>query len=556
MISLETKVESTTSLPISSDKSTNEEPELSFAQLLKGFNTKDDKKNLQTIKTSELPNKKETPNTKIGTKDLDIEKKDSPKDSLLSLLKGDKQLIEKDEIQLEINPKATENMTPKEVKLLIKDAKEYLKEQIVNSDGYKQAKIKELPQTLKGLTKLAKEFKIDVSKISVEVVQIKDSKDISNNKTNLKPTLLFKTEVSKEHSTEQLVQTKQPKIETKSEKVNILKEVLQLNKNSLESSDKGSKPTIESTQLKTLPKEESLIKNSPKSLAQLLHGDKDIPITDSKDIKKSKQLKNNSDSLKELLNNNKQKNIDTNHNLVDSTISHEVKKTTTKIKDTPKTLKELLQNGKNIDSTNTIVTTKISTNSTQVIDSKPIENITKNNPKSLEQLLHGDKQTDITNQTNFKVESITPPKADSLDVKLHEAKQMIKYISSDVKDAIEDYKSPFTRIKVQLNPQKLGEIDLTVIQRGKNLHVNLSSNNVAINTLAQNINELRVQLNNSGINNATLNFNNSSQNPDSNQHQGQREQQRDARREYNYFEDEEKNEEILNSLEIIVPRYI
>ena len=132
---------------------------------------------------------------------------------------------------------------------------------------------------------------------------------------------------------------------------------------------------------------------------------------------------------------------------------------------------------------------------------------------------------------------------------------MIKYISQDVKNAIQDYKSPFTRIKVQLNPQKLGEVDLTIVQRGKNLHVNISSNNSAINTLSMNANELRAQLSNNGINNATLNFNNQQ---DSNQNtssqQQNRQNERKADEEYNYY-NEEDNEEIISSLEIVVPNY-
>ena len=134
---------------------------------------------------------------------------------------------------------------------------------------------------------------------------------------------------------------------------------------------------------------------------------------------------------------------------------------------------------------------------------------------------------------------------------------MVKYLSHDIKTAIEDYKSPFTRVKVQLNPQKLGEVDLTIVQRGKNLHINLSSNNAAINTLAMNANDLKVQLNNSGINNATLNFNSNAQsdNSQAGQQEHQRQQQQRADEEYNYFESQEGNEEVLSSLEIIVPHY-
>ena len=97
---------------------------------------------------------------------------------------------------------------------------------------------------------------------------------------------------------------------------------------------------------------------------------------------------------------------------------------------------------------------------------------------------------------------------------------MVKYLSQDVKSAINDYKSPFTRVQVQLHPQKLGEIDLTVVQRGKNLHINLSSNNAAVNTLAMNANDLKVQLNNNGINNASLNFNSNPQGDNSGRRAG------------------------------------
>ena len=176
-----------------------------------------------------------------------------------------------------------------------------------------------------------------------------------------------------------------------------------------------------------------------------------------------------------------------------------------------------------------------------------IKNIPTKNLESLLKTVESDSE-----ESDTKTEVIHTPKTGSFEMKLHEAKQMVKYLSHDVKNAIEDYKSPFTRVKVQLNPEKLGEVDLTIVQRGKNLHINLSSNNVAINTLAMNANDLKVQLNNSGINNASLNFSNNSQSQQQQQHQ-QREQ---AQNEYNYFENEEKNEEVLNSLEIVVPHYV
>ncbi|MBD3824977.1 MAG: flagellar hook-length control protein FliK, partial [Epsilonproteobacteria bacterium] len=121
---------------------------------------------------------------------------------------------------------------------------------------------------------------------------------------------------------------------------------------------------------------------------------------------------------------------------------------------------------------------------------------------------------------------------------------------------IEDYKPPFTKVKVQLNPRNLGEVDLTVVQRGNNVHVNLSSNNAAINTLAMNLNELRTQLSNSGINNATFHFNGSQDSANQQSQQQQHQQRQKASDEYSYFENEERGEELLSSLEIVVPRYV
>jgi len=82
-----------------------------------------------------------------------------------------------------------------------------------------------------------------------------------------------------------------------------------------------------------------------------------------------------------------------------------------------------------------------------------------------------------------------------------------------------------------------------------------------MNTLAMNAHDLKLQLQNSGINNASLNFSNNAQGAEAaNSGQAQQQQQQNrqqAQNEYNYFENnnEEKNEEIISSLEIIVPHY-
>ena len=216
------------------------------------------------------------------------------------------------------------------------------------------------------------------------------------------------------------------------------------------------------------------------------------------------------------------------------------------------TLKLLLQGEKTAKKEGSVLTSDFSVATAKVI----APHAKSETAKTLESLLKADSSDD--EGTASKTDGLQVAKADSFEVKLNEAKQMLKYLSQDVKQAIDNYKAPFTRVKVQLNPQKLGEVELTVVQRGKNLHVNLSSNNAAINTLAMNANDLKVQLQNSGIQNASLNFNTNSQggeaaNGGGAQHQQQ--QRQNAQDEYAYFEQEEQKEELLSSLEIVVPNY-
>jgi len=182
------------------------------------------------------------------------------------------------------------------------------------------------------------------------------------------------------------------------------------------------------------------------------------------------------------------------------------------------------------------------------ISSKTAQNLNQNEGKevtdtksSIEELLKPSQNDTKTLHVN---------KSDSLDVKINESKQMMKYLSQDIKKAMDDYKPPFTRIKVSLNPQKLGEMDLTVVQRGNNVHINLSSNNAALNILTNNLNELKTQLNQNGIENASFSFNSQSQGESQGQQQNQK-----AYKEYQYAKDDELIEE-QNYLEIIIPRYV
>ncbi|MCD6173024.1 MAG: flagellar hook-length control protein FliK [Sulfurimonas sp.] len=505
MISLDVKPESNLSSPINLSVS-EDKPEVSFSDLLRGVKNPKDKEIQNGLLVLSLDSKEEV----VVTKDI---KKSSKKDTLLSLLKHDDKFQVKTKDTLELNPTITQTLSPKEIKTLVVDAKEFLKNRIINSDEYKRAEVKDLPKTLKGLAEMAKKFGVDVSKITIQEVSV------SKNPIEVKDVLqkeVLKTEI---------------------------KDVLQ--KKVSKTEDKGApQKEILKSEVK-IPHAKVVQEIKTKEVFQELKVNENI----REDVKvDNKRAEITQDFKSTPLFKAQDKTEHSTEQLVQSKQFKVEEKTPREKAD--ETLKLLLRGEKPSLNSSINLTADFSVATAKVIAPNATTEVT----KSLEQLLHGEKDNSTQNS---KIDGLTTSKADSFEVKLNEAKQMIKYISQDVKNAIENYKSPFIRIKVQLNPQKLGEIDLTVVQRGKNLHINISSNNTAINTLSMNANELRTQLANTGINNATLNFNNSSQNSEQNGSQQQQNSQNEqkADEEYNYFDNEEQNEEILNSLEIVVPSY-
>jgi len=147
-------------------------------------------------------------------------------------------------------------------------------------------------------------------------------------------------------------------------------------------------------------------------------------------------------------------------------------------------------------------------------------------------------------------------KADSLEVKSKEAVQSLRHFAIDLKEAAESYKPPFTRITMKLNPEKLGEVEVTLVQRGNNVHVNIQSVNAnSVAFLAHNATELKAQLAGQGITNATMNFMSGGENQQQNQNGQQQQQQPNRFQSYQSLAELESNKEQLSALEIILPHY-
>ncbi|MGM0533431.1 MAG: flagellar hook-length control protein FliK [Campylobacterota bacterium] len=137
-------------------------------------------------------------------------------------------------------------------------------------------------------------------------------------------------------------------------------------------------------------------------------------------------------------------------------------------------------------------------------------------------------------------------------LKSNEAKQAVKQFASSLKEQVDNYKPPVSKLTLSLNPKSLGEVDVVIKTRGDQLSVQLSSNTApALQLLAQNSQDLRQNLLNMGFENVSMQFSSGSQQEGREQNQ---QQQAAMMREFEDF-DEELSAEV-EQLEIVLPRYV
>lgn len=131
-------------------------------------------------------------------------------------------------------------------------------------------------------------------------------------------------------------------------------------------------------------------------------------------------------------------------------------------------------------------------------------------------------------------------------VKNTPVKESLNQFASDLKEKIEAYKPPIMKVELSLSPKNLGDVDVTLLTRGNNLHVNISSNTTTMSLFTQNQNDVKNALVGMGFTNLEMNF--SDQNPK------EQPQQNNQKRNSGNFE--EFNEDETALLEIIIPQYV
>ncbi|EAH4592327.1 flagellar hook-length control protein FliK [Campylobacter coli] len=273
-----------------------------------------------------------------------------------------------------------------------------------------------------------------------------------------------------------------------------------------------------STQEKTLPQDKVLIQEKPLN-------NKEGSNQETNNIKNIKDLNQALDKNNNLSENPKEqvKNENTNFN-----------KTSNKenVRDSQNLSLNLSPKDLNLNKDNTNFTHYTNKeNYTQEQGKIQSENTEKNPLDDLNSLV---KDLNKISQNNTK--NITP-------------KETLQHFSQDLKAAMEQYKAPITKLSITLNPHNLGEVEVTLVQRGNNLHINFNSNTNAMNLFIQNQAEFKNSLVNMGFTGLEMNFSD----------QGKREQnQNQGKNRSGYgFKDalDGKNESEKVNLELVLAKY-
>ena len=156
--------------------------------------------------------------------------------------------------------------------------------------------------------------------------------------------------------------------------------------------------------------------------------------------------------------------------------------------------------------------------------------------------------SDNKSELNQMVKDIANSAKHQLQTKA-EIKETLSNFSSTLKEQVQNYKAPITRFNITLNPLNLGEVEITMVNRGNNLHVNFNSTTATMNLFLQNQAEFKNSLVNMGFTELEMNFS------DQNQRQEKREQ---AKNKYssNQSDESENTQAEQSLLELVIPRYI
>ena len=165
----------------------------------------------------------------------------------------------------------------------------------------------------------------------------------------------------------------------------------------------------------------------------------------------------------------------------------------------------------------------------------------------------GDAIENRLSDNNFK-DMITALKMQDKIISRDIQQNSVRTFAAQMVEKISEFKPPVTRVNLQLHPAELGEVNITMIARANNLHVNVTSVNATMALFLQNQAEFKANLVNMGFSDIQMSF--------SDHKEGSNAQQNASKAKKSYESDEDGvmiNEfegSGESTLEIVLPRYI
>lgn len=437
----------------------------------------------------------------------------------------------------------------------------------LNVKNIKVDRLLDLKATFPNLDK-ADFFKGAVDNVFKEIINNK----ISNVSKNLNHNLQNTTHTTSTHSTQKtnskdsgsllsqtlknldsILSSKESKHEKNDKVKSKIEEDVTDAKNTLKNikNDEFAKNLTEELNIKDKKNQDNL--NKDNNLKDLNKENKDLNKDFNKELNKNqgdmqgqnKNLKNNNQNLNLDKNLNKEivkdtQNLVSNLTQKDFNLNKELKNNNKENKDIKQNFFDQKLNFENLNKTQVVQNKENNANFnnntnketfTQEQTKTHSENVDKNSLDELNSLVK-----DLNKAIQNNARNITP-------------KETLQYFSQDLKEAVDQYKAPITKLSITLNPNNLGEVEVTLVQRGNNLHINFNSNTNAMNLFIQNQAEFKNSLVNMGFTGLEMNFSD----------QGKREQnQNQGKNRSGYgFKDvlDGKNESEKVNLELVLAKY-
>ena len=165
----------------------------------------------------------------------------------------------------------------------------------------------------------------------------------------------------------------------------------------------------------------------------------------------------------------------------------------------------------------------------------------------------GDAIENRLSDNNFK-DMITALKMQDKIISRDIQQNSVRTFAAQMVEKISEFKPPVTRVNLQLHPAELGEVNITMIARANNLHVNVTSANATMALFLQNQAEFKANLVNMGFSDIQMSFSDHKEGSNA-QHSSNK-----AKKSYESDEDGVMINEFEGSVErtlgIVLPRYI